>query len=372
MCQVVTVYPSSSVKSHASTQLHTHQEIKQQFNLLNQLIDSSLPFEMIILQPAIKLSIDCVVGADTETVADIDKHDKMSQESPVILFPHGGPHSSFTSHFDPQTAMFSLLGYAVVRVNYRGSTGFGQTPLLSLPGKCGRQDVDDCMIALHKYLRMSALTKYNNHRKITSKSVGNMDINKDTQDFNSRMSDSLCDNREISDYDESYLTKQPRSLCLFGGSHGGFLVTHMVGQFADTFQACVARNPVTNIAFNVSMSDIPDWCYVECGFKFSEQYKFDAQVHTRMLEMSPVYLVNSVRTPTLIMVGTNDRRVPMAQGVDFYRYLQANQVKSRLIVYPGAQHALNDKCSIHADSSINSAIWFLQHRKDAINVDIRS
>ena len=48
-----------------------------------------------------------------------------------------------------------------------------------------------------------------------------------------------------------------------GGSHGGLLTGHLVGQHATRFAAGVLRNPVMDISLMVHVSDIPDWCYCE-------------------------------------------------------------------------------------------------------------
>ena len=49
-----------------------------------------------------------------------------------------------------------------------------------------------------------------------------------------------------------------------GGSHGGLLTGHLVGQHPSRFRCGVLRNPVLDISAMVHMTDIPDWCYVEC------------------------------------------------------------------------------------------------------------
>ena len=67
---------------------------------------------------------------------------------PLVVMPHGGPHSVVTASFNPQVAYLTAAGYATLIVNYRGSSGFGADALESLPGKVGTQDVDDVVAAI--------------------------------------------------------------------------------------------------------------------------------------------------------------------------------------------------------------------------------
>lgn len=59
-------------------------------------------------------------------------------KSPLIVFPHGGPHSAFTDSWSTFVYGFLELGFAVLKVNYRGSVGCGQNSIESLPGHVGR------------------------------------------------------------------------------------------------------------------------------------------------------------------------------------------------------------------------------------------
>ena len=112
---------------------------------------------------------------------------KSGENVPLIVWPHGGPHSVITTDFKNIVMFFCQLGYGVVFVNYRGSLGFGEDNVRSLLGKVGVQDVQDCHQAtLHVLDTLPHLAK--------------------------------------------------DRVVLMGGSHGGFLVTHLAGQYPDLYK----------------------------------------------------------------------------------------------------------------------------------------
>jgi hypothetical protein len=69
-----------------------------------------------------------------------------SSNNMLISFPHGGPHSAFSSGFSTQLAVFYSLGYSILLINYRGSSNYGQDCINSLPGHIGTYDVSDCQV----------------------------------------------------------------------------------------------------------------------------------------------------------------------------------------------------------------------------------
>ena len=71
---------------------------------------------------------------------------------PLILWPHGGPHSVIATSFMQDVYYFLMLGYSILFVNYRGSLGAGNDSVLSLPGNVGDSDVKDCYQALQECL----------------------------------------------------------------------------------------------------------------------------------------------------------------------------------------------------------------------------
>ena len=76
-----------------------------------------------------------------------------------------------------------------------------------------------------------------------------------------------------------------------------------------------------------------------------------------MFDASPIRYIENVKTPMMICIGTADRRVPMAQSIEYYKILKSRKVDCKLLSYPDATHGLNDKVSIEADFAINSILW---------------
>ncbi|CAG9773046.1 unnamed protein product [Ceutorhynchus assimilis] len=229
---------------------------------------------------------------------------------PLLVWPHGGPHSSFANYFFLEEAIFLALGYAILLVNYRGSTGSGNATVNFLLGKVGSADVQDCVEAVDAVL-------------------------KDCPWVN------------------------PKQLALCGGSHGGFLVAHLSGQYPEKFKSVVARNPVIDIASMSIMSDIPDWCYIEAGYSYTQEGAVDDDALLKMRNASPLVHAHKVKAPTLLQIGFRDLRVPPQQGNEYYFRLKANGVKVQMNLYDD-NHPLGTVPN-EMDNIINTILWTEEH-----------
>jgi acylaminoacyl-peptidase len=72
----------------------------------------------------------------------------------LVVFPHGGPHSGYGSEYSVHVEILYTLGYSVLLINYRGSSGYGQDMIECLPGHAGEYDVEDCQQAAEHSMKV--------------------------------------------------------------------------------------------------------------------------------------------------------------------------------------------------------------------------
>ncbi|XLR11225.1 hypothetical protein S83_039163 [Arachis hypogaea] len=250
-----------------------------------------------------------------EAIFVTSKSKKSDTCDPLIVILHGGPHSVSLSGFSKSSAFLSSLGYSLLIVNYRGSIGFGEEALQSLPGKAGSQDVNDVLTAVDHVISLGLAS--------------------------------------------------PSKIAVLGGSHGGFLTTHLIGQAPDKFIAAAARNPVCNLALMVGTTDIPNWCYVE-AYGTSGKDRFTEAPSAEDLALfyskSPISHLSKVKTPTLFLLGAQDLRVPISTGLQYARALREKGVEAKVILFPNDVHGI-ERPQSDFESFLNIGVWFNKYCK---------
>lgn len=204
---------------------------------------------------------------------------------PLILNVHGGPAGVFQQTFIGgrgvyPLATFAARGYAILRPNPRGSSGYGAEFRRANARDWGGADYQDLMTGVDKVIEMGVA--------------------------------------------------DPERMGVMGWSYGGFMTSWVVTQ-TRRFKAASAGAPVTNLMSFNGTADIPSFIPDYFGGQFWEA----AELYQKH---SPMFNVRGVTTPTMIQHGDADIRVPISQGYEFYNALKAQGVPVRMLVLPRQPH----------------------------------
>ena len=202
---------------------------------------------------------------------------------PVAFLIHGGPQGSFGDHFHYRwnAEVYAGHGYAVVMIDFHGSTGYGQAFTDAISGDWGGAPYDDLMMGLD-----AALEKY------------------------------------------SWLDRS--RMVALGASYGGFMINWVNGH-TDRFKALICHdgNLDERIAYyNTEELWFPEWEHGGLPWEKPEGYT----------KHNPIDLVQNWKTPTLVIHGGLDYRVVDTQGMATFTALQRKAIPSRFLYFPDEGH----------------------------------
>lgn len=226
---------------------------------------------------------------------------------PLILNVHGGPAGNYGRTFTGAPGIYMLQyfaqnGYAILRPNPRGSTGYGKEFRYANVRDWGFGDFDDLMAGVDEVIEMGVA--------------------------------------------------HPDSLLLMGWSYGGYMTSFAVTR-TNRFKAASMGAGLPDLISMVTTTDIPDYLAAHMGAEFWEDYE-TYQRH------SAIYRIADVTTPTQVIHGQRDLRVPFTQGQEFYVALSRRGVPTEMVVYPRTPHGPREPKFL-MDVSQRIMAWFERH-----------
>lgn len=231
-----------------------------------------------------------------------------AKKYPLILEIHGGPYAAYGPVFSTDNQLYAGAGYVVLYTNPRGSTSYGEEFANLIQHDYPGNDYDDLISAVDAAIA------------------------------------------------QGYA--DPDNLFVTGGSGGGVLTAWIVGK-TTRFKAAATQKPVINWTSTVLTTDIAT---------FMPKYWFSKlpwENHEAYWKRSPLSLVGSVSTPTLVVVGEKDYRTPVSDSEQYYQALQLRGVPTALVKVPGASHGgLTARPSQSAAKASAILAWFEKYRKE--------
>ncbi len=204
---------------------------------------------------------------------------------PLLLIIHGGPAGVFVQTFIANRAIypiaaFAAQGYAVVRCNVRGSSGYGKKFRYANYKDWGGGDYRDLIAGVDHVIQMGVA--------------------------------------------------DPQRLGVMGWSYGGYMTSWVITQ-TKRFKAASVGAGVTNLVSFNGTSDIPSFLPDYMGAEFWDNLDV-YRSHSAM------YNIKGVSTPTLILHGESDERVPISQGYELYNARRRQEVPVKMVTYPRQPH----------------------------------
>jgi dipeptidyl aminopeptidase/acylaminoacyl peptidase len=226
------------------------------------------------------------------------------QRAPLVVYIHGGPQGFDGDYFDDglENQIFPGRGWGVLRVNYRGSTSYGEAFSRAIWGDWQSREYADLMAALDEALRR-------------------------------------------------YPWIDPARLGVGGWSYGGIMTLWTVSH-TDRFKVGVPER----FSFDYESSFGEDqwfvWMLSELGSPLE-----NGELYRRL---SPASYLSRVRTPLYLIAGENDYNCPLPQVLQAYQRLKLMGQSTELVVYPGESHSFSAPAHL-VDRLERLEVWFGRH-----------
>ncbi len=123
----------------------------------------------------------------------------------------------------------------------------------------------------------------------------------------------------------------------------------------------MSLNGVKNLASMAGVTDIPDWVKVEGGWSCPPGRSAGSESLRLAYDRSPIAQASNLEAPVLLLVGSEDLRVPKFQSIEYFNHLKSLGKDVRMNIYEDC-HSLR-KCSVHPNVMVNTAL-FLKEVED--------
>lgn len=256
--------------------------------------------------PAEDIAFKSKDGTEIHALLTRPLHYVAGQRYPTLIRIHGGPTSQDAHSFNFERQIFAANGYAVVNVNYRGSSGRGAKFSEAIFANWGVLEVDDVLAA--------------------------------------------------ADYVVAQGIADPHRLGIGGWSYGGVLTDYVIAsdtRFKGAISGAGSANHISlyghdQYTFLYDNEFGPPWENTELWIRYSY----------------PFFKANRITTPTLFMGGQDDFNVPILGSEQMYQALKTLNVPTQLVVYPGQNHGLT-RVAFLRDRTQRYLAWYDKYVKGA-------
>jgi dipeptidyl aminopeptidase/acylaminoacyl peptidase len=227
------------------------------------------------LNPVRTIRYQASDGKSISAVLTMPRLKQGQKKLAAIVLPHGGPWSRDYETWDMWAQPLAELGYVVVQPNFRGSSGFGKEWEAASDGNWGTRMQDDLNDAV------------------------------------------------------TYLASQdiidPKRVCMFGWSYGGYASSRAAQRDGDKYRCAIS---------GAGVHDLPDMVAYDRNYLGRYGSKYIGSAASKLADVSPARHASQYSTPIMIVHGAKDQRVPVDQSRNLVKRLKsAGKVEGKDFVY---------------------------------------